>query len=214
MRAIAPQSSPDDAPLPQSYIELIDAVLKKSQKLPDVRRETIRAWLLSRQSWKLWGPVSSLTAKNHIELLKESPPLEAQLLKPNHDASAADKSCDTLSGSLVDLVKFFGKKENAVVYAATSFFLPNPQTITMRIGSDDAHKTWVDGQFLGTAELTRSAFEGNDGFSIAATAGKHVLLLKIAQRSGDWAYVIDAADADGWPIAIFGNQPEPVPEKK
>lgn len=208
MRAITQQPSHENASLPKSLIELTDLVLAKCEKLSEARREQLRAWLLGRQAWKLWGPVSSPNAKTHIALLKESPSLEARLLKPNQDDMPADKSYDSLSGSRVDLVTLFGNKENTVVYAATSFNLPTAQTITIRIGSDDAHKSWVDDQFLGTAELTRSAYEGNDRFSIALDAGKHTLLLKIAQRSGDWACVVDAADSEGWPIAIFGNQPE------
>ena len=208
MRTIADSPSKVGLSLPQSHEMLVDSVLKKCEKLPAARRESLRAWLLSRQVWKLWGPVSSSTATTHIELLRETPSLENRLLKPNQDDLVADKDCDQWTGSLIDLVRFFGVKQNNAIYAATSFHLPTAQSITIRIGSDDAHKSWVDDQFLGTAELTRSAYEGNDRFSIDLPAGKHSLLLKIAQRSGDWACVVDAADSEGWPIAIFGTPPE------
>ncbi len=173
------------------------------------RKSKLRTWLLSRQHWDLYAPSAMLPDESLQAVLERELPIEAKLLR-DPESLPTSKSIEAYVGTKVDLIRELGKHENSVCYARCKFKLDKPQQIKFRFGCDDSIKIWLDGQTLMQYTGLRSVYEGNDVVITKEplSAGEHTLVVKVVQVQGGWGFVVDAADAAGWPLDLWHTQHE------
>jgi hypothetical protein len=91
---------------------------------------------------------------------------------------------------IVDIAKQVKPYKGAVMYLLTQFQSPTARRVELRLGTDNAWKLWVNGEFL----FSRNEYHRGmtlDQYRIPVTmrAGQNVILLKLCQneQNEDWA---------------------------
>lgn len=109
--------------------------------------------------------------------------------------------CEDPAG-VVDLVPIFGQRDNVAVFAYAEFRLDRPQDITIRIGSDDGFKCWLNGQEVGLFDGMRGYRPEASRLRAHAVAGVNRLLLKVTQFNLGWVFSTRLTDREGRPIDL------------
>ena len=79
--------------------------------------------------------------------------------------------------------------------------------VTMRAGSDDSIKIWLNGEVVHNNPINRGAEDYLDKFTIDLKAGDNLLLVKVSEREGGWSMFV-GIDADV--NAVYKRPPDPV----
>ena len=67
--------------------------------------------------------------------------------------------------------------------------------VTMRAGSDDAIKVWLNSEVVHNNPINRDARDFQDTFKVNLVAGDNLLLIKVSERAGGWSMFV-GIDAD------------------
>ena len=67
--------------------------------------------------------------------------------------------------------------------------------VTMRVGSDDSVKVWLNGQVVHINPVDRGAGDFQDTFKVNLNKGDNLLLVKVSERGGGWSMFV-GIDAD------------------
>ena len=62
--------------------------------------------------------------------------------------------------------------------------------VTMRVGSDDAIKVWLNGAVVHNHPVNRGAGDFQDTFPVNVVAGENLLLVKVSERGGGWSMFV------------------------
>ena len=82
------------------------------------------------------------------------------------------------------------------VYALVTLAAPREQhSVTMRVGSDDAIKVWMNGEVVHKNAINRGASDFQDTFKVSLKQGNNLLLVKVSERGGEWSMFV-GIDAD------------------
>ena len=79
--------------------------------------------------------------------------------------------------------------------------------VTMRAGSDDAIKIWLNGEVVHNNPIDREANDFQDTFKVELNKGDNLLLVKVSERRGWWSMFV-GIDAD---INAVYKRPPPAP---
>ena len=77
--------------------------------------------------------------------------------------------------------------------------------VTMKVGSDDSIKVWLNGEEVHNNPVNRGAGDFQDEFQVNLVAGDNLLLVKVSERGGGWSMFV-GVDAD-----VTAVYKEPVP---
>ena len=80
--------------------------------------------------------------------------------------------------------------------------------VTMRAGSDDSIKIWLNGEVVHNNPINRGAENFQDTFKVDLVAGDNLLLVKVSERSEHWTMFV-GIDADV--NTVYKRPPDPVP---
>ena len=69
--------------------------------------------------------------------------------------------------------------------------------VTMRVGSDDAIKVWLNGKVVHNNPIDRGASDFLDEFHVDLVAGDNLLMVKVSERSGGWSMFVGIDDSVG-----------------
>ena len=79
--------------------------------------------------------------------------------------------------------------------------------VTMRVGSDDAVKVWLNGEVVHNKPIDRAASDFQDDFTVDLEKGDNLLLVKISERGGTWSMFVGIeADVN----AVYKRPPDAV----
>ena len=67
--------------------------------------------------------------------------------------------------------------------------------VTMRAGSNDAIKIWLNGEVVHNNPIDRESDDFQDEFKVNLKKGDNLLLVKVSERAGDWSMFV-GIDAD------------------
>ena len=67
--------------------------------------------------------------------------------------------------------------------------------VTMRAGSDDSIKVWLNGKVVHRKRMDRGAVDFQDRFKVNLKKGDNLLLVKVSERTGHWSMFV-GIDAD------------------
>ena len=76
-------------------------------------------------------------------------------------------------------------------YALITIISPRDRhNVTMRVGSDDAIKVWLNGEVVWKNPVVRPAGGFLDEFRVNLKAGENLLLVKVTERDRDWSMFV------------------------
>ena len=78
--------------------------------------------------------------------------------------------------------------------------------VTMRVGSDDAIKVWLNGKVVHNNPIDRGASDFLDEFHVDLVAGDNLLMVKVSERSGGWSMFVGIDDS----VGIIDPQDRPI----
>jgi HEAT repeat protein len=93
---------------------------------------------------------------------------------------------DTAQPWFLDLLKALDGGEQRVAYLRTSLEWPAEQRVTLRIGSDDGVKLWINGRLVHANNVARGFTPDQDSATATLKKGENILLMKITQNSMPW----------------------------
>ena len=158
--------------------------------------------------WHLIGPFDN-TAKKGFAVTY--PPeteikLDAKYAGQKGEVAWSKTLSDDKYGT-VDLNKVTAPHKGAATYALTEFVSDKEQTVDIRLGTPNAYKVWVNGEFIfGREEYHRGSSVDQYRMRAKLKQGKNQILLKICQneQTEDWAqgwkYQLRVCDATGTAI--------------
>jgi hypothetical protein len=161
------------------------------------------------RTWLVLAPLPYGAAQNGTEALaKEQVPGEAKLRPKEGDkVKAGDKEltwkkhkCDS---HLLDLNAFLGQQtEDSVGYAVCYVVADEKMdNLTMKTGSDDQAKVYLNGREVFKNEEARPADKDQDSTSnITLDKGVNTIVFKIVNEKIDWSGCLRFTDKDGKPI--------------
>ncbi len=122
---------------------------------------------------------------------------------------------DTGGDNVNDLVNEIGLGEGDVndhsSYALITLESATDQAdVTMKVGSDDSVKVWLNGEVVHTNAVNRGAGDFQDEFPVNLVAGDNLLLVKVSERGGGWS-MFAGIDADV--TAVYKEPVAPVTGK-
>ena len=79
--------------------------------------------------------------------------------------------------------------------------------VTMRVGSDDAIKIWLNGEVVHNNPIDREAGDFQDKFKVNLNKGDNLLLVKVSERGGWWNMFVGI---DAEVNAVYKPPPDPV----
>jgi hypothetical protein len=177
--------------------------LRALGKSPDLPR--LLGFLMK---WKVIGPFDSTEGKGFGAAY---PPEERIDLDAQEDGKSGkvrwlDLETTDEHGA-VSMNKPFGALKGAAAYALAEFFSDDDRFAELRLGSENAWKLWLNGQYLfGQDEYHRN--KTMDQFIMRARLqkGRNLILVKVCQNeqtedwAGDWDFQLRICDAVGTPI--------------
>jgi hypothetical protein len=105
----------------------------------------------------------------------------------------------TTGGGAMALVNF-SPQDQVRAFAHAILNVAAAQDATLRIGSDDGVRAWVNGAKVHENDTDRGTALDNDLVSISLKAGDNALLLEIMQHAGGWNFCARLTEPDGTPL--------------
>ena len=97
---------------------------------------------------------------------------------------------------VVNLDKLFRNMDYKAVYAFCYLRSDREQTVQCYFGSNDDAKVWVNGKLIHEAPVHRSCAPRQDSFTFELHEGLNPLLVKVCERRGAWAFVLEALSTE------------------
>jgi hypothetical protein len=155
------------------------------------------------KAWWVAPPVEcrpkggAAAASNAAATVELEPAEEAAFLARSFDPKAAGwKEIAHDSGQL-DLNALVTPKAPIFAYLQTWLFTPDRRTTTVRLGSDDGVRVWLDGTVVFTHAIHRPLTLDEDRFDLALEPGWHALLVKVKNDDGGYGLALRLCDPDG-----------------
>ncbi len=191
-----------------------ELLLKNSNATEDFQRLGELAHTLGRSSeflsnagfpieWKLIGPFPWLVEEGFSVAHIGEPGIDT-----SNNVSVAEKKIAWKDHQISDrtgqvfLDSIYGPQENVSVYAVTRFKVANDQDATLRIGSDDWVKVWLNEEPVHEFTSFRGVALDQDQVPVTLKEGVNTLLLRINQGALGYGFVVRITDRDGKPIQV------------
>jgi hypothetical protein len=94
-------------------------------------------------------------------------------------------------------------------YLACRVESPEDRKGLLAVGSDDAHKLWLNGQPVGGLEIERASEPDQDLYPVELKKGKNLLLVKILQSIGGWECYVRFLNSEKKPMTDLNIVLEP-----
>ncbi|MHC4144840.1 MAG: carboxylesterase family protein [Planctomycetota bacterium] len=112
---------------------------------------------------------------------------------------------ETAPSGVFHFDKLYGRVDYRLAYAFCYIESDRDQTVTSYFGSNDDAKVWVNGELVHEYPLPRSCKARQDTFTFRLKRGLNLVLVKICERWGDWAFVMEVLTDEF--IASLGERP-------
>ena len=120
----------------------------------------------------------------------------------------AETGDDNINTVINDIDMAHGSIDDHSSYALITLESATAQTdVTMRAGSDDSIKIWLNGEVVHNNPINRGAQDYQDRFKVDLKQGDNLLLVKVSERVGGWSMFV-GIDADV--NAVYKRPPDPV----
>lgn len=174
---------------PATAGQVIDAL----GRMPDPGRYA--AQLGALRKWMVVGPFDWAPADGFAKTFINEPNVD---LSAAYDKGQQWKLLETghLAGHL-DLTAPLEMRDNAVAFAHCVIVAGEDMDATLRGGSDDGLKIWVNGEVVHENDVDRGYAPDSDVAPVKLKAGKNAVLVMISQRMGGWNFGLRLTRPDG-----------------
>ena len=100
-----------------------------------------------------------------------------------------------------------GNVDHATSYALLNIESSVAQAATIKVGSDDAIKVWLNGVVVHTNAINRSTTDYQDAFGVNLNAGDNLLMVKVSEQEKKWRMFVglDVPDTDTIALTLPEN---------
>ena len=107
--------------------------------------------------------------------------------------------CGGADNGKVSLKCHYNQRRNNVFTYAFVYLLSNKErSVQLRIGSDDGHIVWLNGEIVSeNVKACRCYRENQDRVTVTLKEGVNRLLTKVGQRGGDWGFIASFDNIEG-----------------
>lgn len=137
----------------------------------------------------------------HTNIGEPNVDLTAKYTTKAGEATWTPRGGDPLDG-LTDLTGVFGMIDKACAYAMARINLAQAGPATLRCGSDDGIKVWVNGAPVHENNTDRGFALDSDQAPITLNAGENTILVQITQGGGGWNFGVRLTQPDGVPLVF------------
>jgi hypothetical protein len=161
------------------------------------------------KAWLILAPIPFADGESHDDgVEKEKIKDEAKLEPKDGDkVKVGDKEltwkAHMAEDHIVDFNKFVGEtKENSVAYAVAYIVADDDKKdVTLKIGSDDGCKLYLNGKEVGKVVEERALDKDQNSFDkLTLKKGRNVLVFKVVNAGIDWSGCARFVDSDGKPV--------------
>jgi len=97
----------------------------------------------------------------------------------------------------IDFTKVFGAREECVVYAATMVDVAKAGVYRVTAAGDDTMELQLDGKSIVHRRAERTVTDTLRPLEVKLAEGRHLLVARVEQRSGEWEMVVRIDNPDG-----------------
>jgi putative heme-binding domain-containing protein len=97
---------------------------------------------------------------------------------------------------MVDLQKLYKPSDNVVIYAVTTIESTVARDALFLVGSDDTITMWLNGVEVHKHATDRGWQADSDKVKVKLQAGKNILLVKVGNTAGAWAFSVSVSGDD------------------
>jgi hypothetical protein len=161
-------------------------------------------------TWLILAPIPMKGGQEGPEALDQEQIKDEASLKPKagDKIEASGKSLEwkvrDVKDQMLDFNEILGEKtENSVVYAVAYLMADTElNDLTLRLGSDDQVKVYLNGKAVHTHDEGRAFEKDQDSVTaLSLKKGLNVLVVKVVNEGEDWAMSARFLDKDGKPVA-------------
>jgi tetratricopeptide repeat protein len=175
----------------------------KNHELASDFFDALENWVTRPQQWLVVGPFPGGPDFKGFDSI--FPPEKSLDLRAEYQGARGPirwQPAGAMAGDYVDLIKLCGTTPHVVAYAFTQIHSTKEQEVTLRIGSDDAVKVWLNDRTVLESRVYRPFRAAEDTVRVVLRPGPNKLLLKIDQGLQDWGFAVEAVDSRGWPADV------------
>ncbi len=170
---------------------------------PILGAEEISVQLGVVAAWKLAGPFDWTPKEAFEKTHVNEPDIDLDATYATGDKTVAWKDHRSADpGGLVNLHGAVAAIDAATAYAYARIHVAEEAQATIRAGSDDGIKIWLNGAVVHENHTDRGALPDEDKASATFKAGDNDLLVRITQGAGGWAFCLRLTKPDGTPLAF------------
>ncbi len=153
--------------------------------------------------WQIVGPFPFKMTEGFTTLHLGDPNVDLAAKYTGSSGEVAWKSVegDPLVG-IIDLMGPLGAVDSACAYALAKVNVAEAAEASIRAGSDDGLKIWVNGAPVHENNIDRGFAPDSDVAPIKLNAGENNILVQISQGAGGWNFGARLTKADGTPLAF------------
>jgi len=181
-------------------IDAVRAMMALAGKMGDQQDMLSQLGFLTK--WRVVGPFpwSSKDAFSKTNVNEPNVDLSATYTVDN--AQCTWQSVNTAPGYTVNLAGIYGSPTNCAAYGYTEIEVAEACDATVRVGSDDGIKVWINGETVHENNVDRGADIDQDQAPIKLKAGLNKILVECTQGGGGWNYLTRLTTTDGYPLAF------------
>lgn len=101
---------------------------------------------------------------------------------------------------VVDLNAILRPNDQVLAYAATALTTVAAQTVVLHLGSDESVKVFLNGTELFARDARRRFAIDQDAVALPLQPGTNLLVLKVCEQEGGWAFAGRLRNLDGSPV--------------
>jgi hypothetical protein len=146
--------------------------------------------------WHYAGPFDNAGQKGFDAVYPPEKEVKFDAKYDTRDGKQGWKKTDWADGANVSLLVFKPEHNSwSAVYVAREITSPAATELTVSLGSDDTLAVWLNGKQVHAENVYRPCAADQAIVKLPLQAGKNVLLMKICQGEGDFAFYFAAKEA-------------------
>ena len=178
------------------------AVLNATGSLAEADRQWSSLGLLGK--WKIIGPFDNERGTGFLNAYGPETGIDFQ--KPGEGKAREVNWRDLprqLIAGYVDFNTILRPANEALAYAATFIHSDSGKKLSLRLGSDESYRVWLNGKLLASEDLQREYIFDQSVIDLPLHKGWNCLFVKIGESEGAWGFsaritALDGKPAGGW----------------
>lgn len=182
--------------------------------ITDPQRQSLVDWIAGDQHFRLTSFDGAAFESSQSSPLDQPAAVEAALLAAKTILSEAlPKRASTPIGTYLNVHSSLANSSPVIVYVQTALKVGREGSIHFQFASDCPARIWIDGMLVLDRPQGGTLVENRTSFATDLTSGEHSLVIKMVMPGSGGGLMLDAIDADGFPMLIWESG-EPTADRQ